>query len=176
MTSPQAAPAAETPLEIRYTATRRDVATLFGHQLRRSARFRTMLFGCSAFVAAMQLWGRSAAPGPLTVRDWAVVIAWGVGVLVVVPVLAILGTKKAERRLTAGPDGIATSVGKSSGQVPWTKVERIEETPDYIFVVGRSQNGFTIPARAFSTPAHRTTFVRAITHWHEAARGAGNLG
>jgi hypothetical protein len=84
-------------------------------------------------------------------------------------VLARFRTKKDERVLSVGPQGITTSVGKLSGAVTWGRIATVDETPDYIFITERNGNGFAIPSRAFPSGVERAQFVRRIAEYRGAA-------
>jgi hypothetical protein len=83
--------------------------------------------------------------------------------------LARFRTKKDERVLNIAPEGIQTSIGRLSGSIDWKRIATVNDTPDYIFISGKSGNGFAVPARAFATGAERAEFLRQIAEYRRAA-------
>lgn len=82
----------------------------------------------------------------------------GVALVAVMLLRAWARTKPDERVLSIGPEGIHTTIGKRSAQLPWTRIASVDVTPEYIFITGKNANGFAIPARAFASPVERAEF------------------
>ena len=157
-------------MQIRYTATRQDVGALMQHNLRHSPRFWITL-GCLALCpAALNSLLALATRGQVTRADVVPGIIFGVIAALSLPVLVRLRTKKDERVLRISPEGIETSIGKLSGAIEWKRIASVDETPEYIFITGKSGNGFAIPSRAFADGAERADFLRRIAEF----RGAGH--
>jgi hypothetical protein len=83
----------------------------------------------------------------------------GAALVAVMLLRARARTKPDERVLAIGPEGIHTTIGKRSADVPWTRIASVEVTPEYIFITGKNANGFAIPARAFASPLERVEFL-----------------
>lgn len=79
-------------------------------------------------------------------------------------------TKKSKRILSIQPDKLSTTVGKLSGDVPWTKVDSLNVTDEHIFLIGKNMNGFAIPRRAFADEAQRIEFIRLCEQYIQTAR------
>jgi hypothetical protein len=101
-----------------------------------------------------------------------VVMAAMIGLAVVLASAAYpqLRFKPEERTLEIGTAGISTTIGNRSGDVPWTKIARITPTADAVYVVGTGGNSFTVPDRAFSSPAQREEFIARATQFMNDAR------
>lgn len=159
------------PLEIRYTAQREDVGALLRYNLRRSPRLWVVLLIVAVFptgvaTAASLISGRWPRSGEI-VFD----LVLGVVLVAVMLLRAWARTKSDERVLSIGPEGIHTTIGKHSADVPWTRIASVDVTPEYIFITGKNVNGFAIPERAFASPAERTEFLGAVAaFWSAGAR------
>jgi hypothetical protein len=94
------------------------------------------------------------------------------GAVLAVAFLALVRfrTKKDERVLSIAPEGIQTSIGKLSGAIEWKRIASVDETPEYIFITGKSGNGFAIPSRAFANGAERAKFLGQMAEYRRAAR------
>src|SRR5439155_21617705 len=125
-----------------------------------------LLFGWVFLVVWSQLTGSSVG------------LVWRVCGALVVACLAMLlmalypmlRFKRDERTLTISTSGIATTIGSLSGDVPWTKVGRIQSAARWIYIFGPNANSFTIPHRAFATEIQRAEFLRRATLWWADAR------
>lgn len=156
-------------MEIRYTAQREDVGALLRYNLRHSPRLRVVLavvalFPAGIVIVAGLMGGRRPGSGEI-VFD----LVLGVVVVAVMLLRARARTKSDERVLSIDPDGIHTSIGKRSADLPWRRIASVDVTPEYIFITGKNSNGFVIPARAFSGPDERAAFLSAV----EAFRNPG---
>ena len=49
--------------------------------------------------------------------------------------------------LDFGPDGVTDSAASASGQMAWTDVRRVEETPEHLYVILGTLQGVIIPKR-----------------------------
>ena len=149
---------------IRYTANRSDVWRAYWHTYSHSTRLnvlRILFFGWIFFTTWSELEDSSMAAG------WRFCVALLVASLamLLLAVYPMLRFKKDERFLSISPSGITTTIGKLSGEVPWSKVRRIEQAGRCIYIFGTSGNTFTIPYRAFPTEDLRTEFLQRATQW-----------
>ena len=149
-------------MEIRYTARREDVGALLRYNLRHSPRLWVVLLVVAIFPAgvatvASLTSGRWPRPGEI-VFD----LLLGVVLVAVMLLRARARTKSDERVLSIGPEGILTTIGKRSADLPWTRIASVDVTPEYIFITGKNANGFAIPPRAFATRLERTEFLREM--------------
>jgi YcxB-like protein len=154
---------------IKYKAARSDVWNAYWRSWRNSARLnllRAVIFVAAFFIAWSHLTAWSLGPAGRVGGALAAAIA----VMVLLPLYPMLLFKHEERTLTITPDGIVTTIGRRSGDVPWGKVSRIEPAERCIYIFGTSGNGFTIPDRAFASGSQRAEFLRQATGWWEEAR------
>jgi len=158
------------PMEIRYSATPDDVSAVFWHNLRHSSRFRLVLAGLALYPAALIAIVALIARSHITVRGMLAGLAIGLLTLVALPLITRLRTKRDERVLLVDAHGIQTSIGKLSGQVPWSRVASVSITPEHVFITGKNANAFAIPSRAFATEEVRLAFVHQVS----AFRGNGH--
>ena len=159
-------------MQIRYTATRQDVGALMQYNLRHSTRFRIMLVCLALFPAALNSLLALSSRGRVTSVDVVPGLIFGAIGALCVPALVRLRTKKDERVLSIAPEGIRTSIGKLSGAVEWKRIASVDETPEYIFITGKSGNGFAIPSRAFASGSERADFLHRIAEYRGAAHSA----
>ncbi|HET7550634.1 MAG TPA: YcxB family protein [Gemmatimonadaceae bacterium] len=153
-------------MEIHYTAQREDVGALLRYNLRHSSRLWVVLLVVAVFptgvaTAASLMSGRWPRSGEI-VFD----LILGVALVAVMLLRAWARTKPDERVLSIGPEGIHTTIGHRSADLPWMRIASVDVTPEYIFITGKNANGFAIPARAFASPVERTEFLLEV----EAAR------
>jgi len=101
-----------------------------------------------------------------------VVAATLIGLAVVLGFVAYpqLRFKPEERTLRIGAIGISTTIGNRSGDIAWTKVARITPTSGAVYIVGTGGNSFTVPERAFSSPAQRNEFIALATQFLKDSR------
>ena len=75
-----------------------------------------------------------------------------------------------------GPPSLETHInrpiGKLSGAVEWKRIASVDETPEYIFISGKSGNGFAIPSRAFANGSERAEFLRRIAEYRSRGHSA----
>ncbi len=156
------------PLEIRYTAQREDVGALLRYNLRHSPQLWVVLPVVAALptgvaTAACLMSGRWPRSGEI-VFD----LILGIAIVAVMLLRAWARTKPDERVLSIGNEGIHTTIGKRSANLPWTRIVSVDVTPAYVFITGKNANGFAIPARAFATPAERTEFLDDVAVFRNA--------
>jgi hypothetical protein len=150
------------PLAIRYTAQREDVGALLRYNLRHSPRLWVVLIIVAVLpagvaTAASLMSGRWPRAGEI-VFDLIV----GVVLVAVMLLRARARTKSDERVLSIGPEGIHTTIGKRSADLPWTRIASVDVTSEHIFITGKNANGFAIPSRAFASQVERTEFLDAM--------------
>jgi hypothetical protein len=78
--------------------------------------------------------------------------------------------KSAERSLTVHQTGVETTIRRRTGSVTWDEVAQIEDAGQFIYIVRRNGNAFTIPGRAFDSDRQRADFLASILTRHQAAR------
>lgn len=149
-------------MEIRYTAQREDVGALLRYNLRHSPRLWVVLLVVALFpagvaTAASLVSGRWPQSGEIAFD-----LILGVALVAAMLLRARARTKSDERVLSIGPEGIHTTIGKRSADLPWTRIASVDLTPEHIFITGKSANGFAIPARAFASPLERVEFLREL--------------
>ncbi len=159
-------------MQIRYTANPEDVGALLRYNLRHSPRFWLLLLAIALFPPFLFAFVSLLRGDPPFRQELITPLIVGLMVAVAVPFLSRWSTKSSERVLTIAPDGISTTIGRSSGEVPWRKVAFVAVTDEHIFITGTSGNGMAIPRRAFATDVDRVAFMELIRAYHAAALGA----
>ena len=81
------------------------------------------------------------------------------------PLYPLLRFKSDERTLEIAPSGIATTIGRRSGQIAWRQVARIDSDGQRLYIIGKSGNSFVVPVDAFASDAERSQFVQSATRW-----------
>ena len=160
----------ETYVEIRYAAEPRDVGALLRHNLRHSLRLWLVLTSMALFPLGLGSLMAGASRRLISPTEAIVDLMIGIVLASLMLLRARWRTKRDERVLTIGPDGIRTSVGRLAGQVPWNGIADVSVTPEYIFITGKNTNGFAIPRRAFGSTEARDAFLRRVDEY----RGAGS--
>ena len=94
----------------------------------------------------------------------------GLAVAALIPILAILRTKKRERSLHIEPAGIRTTIGTLRGEIAWRQIDYIADDGRRVFITGKSTNGFVVPASAFSSTEDREALVTSMQRWVREAR------
>ena len=128
-------------------------------------------------VLAVTLWPfvlylfiRFATVSSIRVQDVVVGAVLGLVFGALMPVLLIIRTKTSERILSIDRDGIKTTIGGMSGEIPWSKVGAIVATADQVLVIGTSFNFFAIPSRAFEQASDSSQFCETAKDYWAAAR------
>lgn len=138
----------------------------------RRRRYRSHLrFGVLMIVAllAYLIWQTWDGKGP----NWGAILpvyfqglAVGLGILAllalayeyVLPGLVRMNTRRmlakqpdtlylGRHELDFGPDGVTDTTASASGQMAWTDVRRVEETPEHLYVILGTLQGVIIPKR-----------------------------
>jgi hypothetical protein len=141
-------------MTIEYAARPNDVSAMYSYCCRRSAYFqRRMVF--SAVLSGLCI----AMVVPTRIG-----IAIGLVFALLYPFICIffakIRTKEDKRTLSIASSGIQTQIGKKRGDIAWSKIAGVYPTQEYIFLLGRSLNGFCIPNPAFQMPEDREIFLR----------------
>ena len=154
---------------VKYRSTRADVWRTYAHVWRHGRLLKVMQLAIFVmFFNAAYAWLQSA--GLSGASRFLLAASIGLAVLLVGAAYPQLRFKPEERTLGIGPAGISTTIGKRSGTIAWAKVARITPTSDAVYVVGTSSNSFTVPDRAFSSPAQRQEFIALATQWMKESR------
>jgi hypothetical protein len=154
---------------IRYKARRSDIWHAYWYTWRHGVRanvLRLFIFGCVFFVAEAWLHGVLATPASRLAGALAVASS----AMLLLAVYPLLRFKRDERTLTISPTGLATVIGKQSGDIPWRKIARVALVGERIFVIGKSGNAFAVPREAFENDAQRNVFLQRATQWLNQAR------
>ena len=77
------------------------------------------------------------------------------------------------RTLTVDENGIKTVIGPKSGTVSWSEVIGIEDTSEYISIIGKTLNAFVVPRRAFQSDEDRNQFLETIRKWQQKSENNG---
>jgi hypothetical protein len=156
-------------MTIRYKLKREDIWRTYWRQWRHSWKLKAAQVAIAAsvfYMAVTQLAGR----GPVQVRHVSLSVLITLAALVFLPVYPLIRFKPQERSLTIGPEGITTTIGTLSGDVPWRKVDSVAAENDRIYIVGKNQNAFAVPDHAFSTREERAEFLQLAQGWFEKAQ------
>jgi hypothetical protein len=154
---------------IRYILRRADVWRAYWHQWRSSWKLKAAqaVIAVSVFYVVL-----TTLAGAKPVRAhhflWAAVAAFGV--LAILPIYPLIRLKRHERTLTITIEGISTTIGKRHGEIPWSKIESVASEAERIYIVGKNQNSFTIPDRAFASAQARDIFLTTAQRWLETSR------
>jgi hypothetical protein len=154
---------------IRYKANRSDIWHAYWYTWRHSIRMnvlRLLLFGWVFFVA--QSWLQGVLVTPVWRLSGAFVVASLA--MLLLAVYPLLRFKREERALTISTTGIATTIGKLSGDLPWGKIALLAPVGARIYIVGKNGNSFAIPRSAFGSDPERAEFLRRATEWWNEAR------
>jgi hypothetical protein len=155
------------PVTIQYSSRRGEVWTQYWRLWRQKLwRFHAALFTAIALGLLVGL------------SDWHLSPTALAGVAVVGGLLPCAGFalyplakfKPQMRILTIDPAGLTTSIGKSTGDVPWHDVEAITDKQGLIVIRRTNGNAFVVPDRAFASPADRAEFLRSVQDGWAAVR------
>jgi YcxB-like protein len=72
-------------------------------------------------------------------------------------------------RVVLGEDGLIESTAVNESRTAWAGVDRVEQSPDYIFIYTSSATAYVVPKRAFSDPQEAEAFFRLALRLKEAA-------
>jgi hypothetical protein len=91
-------------------------------------------------------------------------------VLACLPLYPQLKFKPQRRVLSIDDQGISTTIGRLSGQLPWSKVDFVRTTEHSVYIVGKNLNAFIVPQRAFLSTQQRDEFVKLCQGWVQASK------
>lgn len=75
------------------------------------------------------------------------------------------------RRITLNEQGISTSIGARTGEIPWNDVVAVTAIANTLVIQRSNLNALVVPDRAFASPVDRTNFeafVRMHVHTNES--------
>ena len=72
-------------------------------------------------------------------------------------------------RIVLSDDGVTESTAVNESRTSWAGVDRVEESPDYIFIYTSPAGAHVIPKRAFGDPQGADAFYRLARSRKEAA-------
>jgi hypothetical protein len=90
--------------------------------------------------------------------------------MLLLAVYPLLRFERDERTLTISTMGIATTIGKLAGDIPWVKIALVAPVGERIYIVGKNGNSFAIPRGAFGSDTERAEFLQRATQWWNEAR------
>jgi len=88
------------------------------------------------------------------------------------PIYPLLRFKSDERILEIGPSGIATTIGRRSGNIAWKDVARIESNANRVYIIEKTGNSFVVPCEAFADDVEQVRFTELATQWLNSAQAA----
>ena len=89
------------------------------------------------------------------------ILVWAIAFLPLSAFVAfpMLMFKPETRTLSTSSSGIATTIGKRSGNIPWTDIIDVREDGDALVIQRRNLNAFIVPSRAFKNAAAKCEFA-----------------
>ena len=161
--------AAENQITIEYALTRGEVARSFLLAIRESPEYLRRVITLAAILAVGQACFRALSSRHFGASEILSAIIVFAVVLVLLPIALFVSAKAGRRTFTISPEGISTSIGTKSGQIPWKKVKLVKDGSTFILISGRSGNAFFIPNRAFVLPDARARFLEQIGAWRSGS-------
>ena len=160
---------AENQITIEYALTRTEVARSYFQAIGHSPEYlrRVVLLAAICAVAQMciRILGSRRLGGPEILSAVIVFVV----ILAVLPIWLFLRAKTDKRTLTISADGISTSIGEKSAQIPWKSVKIVKDSGTFILIARTNGNAFFIPDRAFISPNDRARFMEQIGLWRGGA-------
>jgi hypothetical protein len=143
-------------ISVQYSSTRREVWGFYRRLWQqRLWKMHLVIFLAAAISASFAIfddWPRNAL-------QYLTVGLLGLIPLVLLAFYPMVMFKPQMRVLTVDDEGIATTIGKRNGSVPWGEIASVGNNDDGALVIqGRNLNAFIIPTRAFDTPESRSSF------------------
>ncbi len=161
---------------IEYSSRRREVMAWYWRTWLNSPRLvrqRLIIFVSVAGLSFLaRRTGTAVATSPSVVADAVRALGSGCGALMLLAVFPLIMFKPQKRVLTTSPSGVDTTIGKMSGQLPWTNVASVRQDGDKIVISNVNGNAFVIPPRAFGHEASRQEFFAEALAWYKASRGS----
>lgn len=146
------------PLTISYTSLRGEVWAHYWRLWRQKLwRFHAVLFATVTLGLLIGLSGWRLSPAALA----GVAILGGLIPCALFALYPLAKFKPQTRLLTIDRAGLATSIGKLHGEVPWSGVDAIVGQQELIIIQRTNGNAFIIPARAFASSDSRAAFLSA---------------
>lgn len=162
---------ANPPMRIEYVAHPEDVGALYAHFWRRSGYFRRRMALLALIPVIIFLAPPLLSHRAPTAHELVTALAFALLLPVLAPFIARWRTKRGCRVLEIGSEGITTTIGHTSGSIPWGRVAVVDVTPGHVFILGTNLNGFAIPQSAFASEAKRGEFVQRVSeYWAAMAR------
>jgi len=96
-------------------------------------------------------------------------VAGGLVAIVWMPLFPIIQFKPQTRTLTLEERGITTALGSKSAVPTWGQIRSVADEDGAIVIVGKNENAFIIPARAFVSEAERAEFLDYAKRAFQAA-------
>lgn len=160
---------AENQITVDYALTRSEVARSYLQAIRQSPEYLRRVVMLAAICGLVQMCFRVLSSRHLGGPEiLSAVIVFAV-ILAVLPILLFLTAKTDRRTLTISPDGISTSIGTRSADIPWKSVKVVKDSGTFILIAGTNGNAFFIPDRAFVSPDDHTRFMEQIGIWRGTA-------
>ena len=159
-------------MQIEYKVKRTDLAKAYFYNLRHSPRTGLIIFGVACVLAALNLYQRYQKAGEITPVSVVAAVGWGVGFILVIPVLTMVLAKTQTRKLSLTAEGIETSIGSQQGRIPWKAVESIKAVGEMIIITGKTANTFTIPGSAFIDDEQRKRFIELANEYRTVKKTA----
>lgn len=156
---------AENQITIGYALTRSEVARSYLQAIRQSPEYLRRVIMLAAICGLVQMCFRvlsSRHLGGPEILSGVIVFA---AILFLLPILLFLTAKTSRRTLTISPDGISTSIGTRSAQIPWKTVKIVKDSGTFILISRTNGNAFFIPDRAFVSPDDRVHFMEQVGLW-----------
>jgi hypothetical protein len=148
-------------IAISYASTRAEVWRYYW----RLWRARLWKIHLSIFVVVATLTYFHLPPGARSgiSGTWKILLAGGAPLIFLI-CYPMLRFKPQVREVMLNEEGITTSIGRRTGDIPWKDVAALDFDESSIVIRGANLNALIIPNRAFSSPEGRAkfeTFVRA---------------
>ncbi|HKT49977.1 MAG TPA: YcxB family protein [Candidatus Angelobacter sp.] len=161
---------AENQITIDYALTRSEAARSYLQAIRQSPEYLRRVVMLAAICGLVQMCFRVLGSrhfgGP---EILSAVIVFAV-ILALLPILLFLTAKTNRRTLTISPDGISTSIGTKSAEIPWKSVKVVKDSGTFILIARTNGNAFFIPNRAFVSPDNRARFMEQIGFWRGSSK------
>jgi|SRR5579864_3582531 len=144
--------------KVEYASQRREVWDFYWRAWqRRLWKYHAALF--LAVTAAAMAGSYMSAHGALRPKSFLLALGFGLLSIIWLPAYPMLRFKPQVRTLELDQEGVATTIGKRTGQRAWKDVESVTEENGQIVILGRNGNAFLVPARAFASAEARRAFL-----------------
>jgi hypothetical protein len=146
-------------MTIEFQITRMDMLKAYLSSLRHARRTQLVVFGTALLYAGLNLYFRYKSTGALGVNDYLISALYGLGFLLLMPLLVVLMAKTQKRVLTLKAEGIDAKMGPNESHIPWTIVKDITQVDGMVVIAGKKGGAFNVPASAFASPEQRQQFM-----------------